>query len=852
MTVLKTSFRNFLSHKGRMILSGLAIVLSVAFVSGTLVFTDTLNKTFDEFFTDISPDVTVGAPGGDDSQDTGRAATIPASLVEEVRAVEGVESAEGLVLVQNVTAADQEGEAVSPVSGAPTIAAGWGPSMQDAMDLVAGHAPQGAGEVLIDQDTAERQDVSLGDELKLIAVPGSFTAEVSGITRLHGSNPGAMYVLLDPEVAATRLLGEPDLITSVYVTAADGVSEEELKHRVATALGGDYEVKSRADNRRDLHEDVGSFLDVLRYAMLGFAGVAVLVGIFLIVNTFSMLVAQRTREIGLMRAIGATRRQVNRSVLVEALLLGIVGSVVGIGAGIGLAVGLMQLMDSAGVNMDTSQLTVSASTPVAGLAVGVLATLFAAWLPARRAARISPMAALREASTPGIARVGRVRGALGVLLFAGGGAALLAAANADEAAQGSSFLGLGLVLSLVGVIVLGPVLAALVMRLVAATALRSFGTIGRLAGRNALRNPRRTGATAGALMIGLALVGSLSVVSSSVVASAEQQLDDTVQADFIIDPTQGLISPEAAAAVHAVPGLEHVTDYALVKVELIAGGESSHEEVTAADPSYAQDVRSKTVAGELEDAYLPDHLSVSESFAEDRGLHVGDEVTARFAGGDTAQLTLAAITSENTLIEQGVMYMSWETAAAHLPADAMPLNMTMFAKAEEGREAEAYAALKEVMREYPQLEVTDQEDFKRDFEDQIGQLLNIVYALLALAIIVAVLGVVNTLTLSVVERTREIGLMRAIGLSRRQLRRMIRLESVVIALFGALLGLGLGLSWGATAQRVLGDRGFTVLEIPWPTIGAVFVGSAVVGLAAALLPAFRAGRMNVLGAIATD
>ncbi|RKN42910.1 ABC transporter permease [Streptomyces hoynatensis] len=852
MTVLKTSLRSFFSHKGRMALSGLAIVLSVAFVSGTLVFSDTLNKTFDEFFTDLSPDVTVGAAGGDEAQDTGRARTMPGSLVDEVRAVEGVESAEGLVLDQNVTVVDREGEAVGPTSGAPTIAADWGPSMQDSMDLVSGHAPQGAGEVLIDQDTAERQDVSLGDALDIVAVPGTYHVKVSGITKLHSTNPGAMYVLLAPEVAATELLGEQDAITSVYVTAADGVSDEELKQRVAAAIGDDYEVDSRADNRQDMNEDVGGFLDVIRYAMLGFAGIAVLVGIFLIVNTFSMLVAQRTREIGLMRAIGSSRRQVNRSVLIEALLLGLIGSAVGVGAGIGLAVGLMQLMNSAGINMDTSQLTVSATTPVAGLTVGVLATVLAAWLPARRAARISPMAALREAGTQGMARAGRVRGALGLLLLGGGGAALVAAASAGEAAEGSSFLGIGLLLTLVGAIVVGPLLAGIVVRVVSAALLRAFGPIGRMAGRNARRNPRRTGATAGALMIGLALVGSLSVVGSSVVASAERELDDSVGADFIIDTSQQLITPEAAAAVHATPGLEHVTDYSIVKVELTAGGESSEQEVTAADPTYAQDMRARTVEGELADAYRPDHLSVGESFAEDHGLQVGDEVTARFAGGDTATLTLAAITSEDTLIDHGAMYMSRETARAHLPAESMPLNMVMFATAEDGHEAEAYAALQEALQPYPQFEVSDQADYKQQFKDEIGQLLNIVYALLALAIIVAVLGVVNTLTLSVVERTREIGLMRAIGLSRRQLRRMIRLESVVIALFGALLGLGLGMAWGTAAQRVLASEGFNVLEIPWPTIGAVFAGSAAVGLAAALLPAFRAGRMNVLGAIATD
>ncbi|MDT0341696.1 ABC transporter permease [Streptomyces litchfieldiae] len=855
MTVLKTSLRSFLSHKGRMLLSGIAIVLSVAFVCGTLVFTDTLNTTFDKFFSSTASDVTVGPEEEENAQDTGREGMIPASVVDRVRAVEGVESAEGVVINTQLTVVDEAGDSVGSSNGAPTIGADWGPDIQRSMELTEGTEPRGAGEALLDADTAERADIAIGDELKIITVSGTHMVTVTGYAAFTTTNPGAPYVLLEPAAAREALLGAADVISSVHVQAADGVGEEELRDRIVAGLGGGFEVETRAENEEAMNEDVGGFLDVMRYAMLGFAGIAVLVGIFLIVNTFSMLVAQRTREIGLMRAIGSSRRQVNRSVLIEALLLGFLGSVAGVGAGIGLAVGLMQLMNSAGINMNTSDLTVAPSTPVAGLLVGVLATVVAAWLPARRASRVSPMAALRDAGTPGDAAAGRVRGVLGLVLTGAGAAALVAAAGADEASDGSMYLAGGLLLTLLGAVVVGPLLASVVVRVLNAIVLRVFGSVGRMAGRNALRNPRRTGATAGALMIGLALVGSLSVVSASVVASASDQLDRSVGADFIVDTTgEQLITPEAAEAVRAVPGLAHVTDYTVVSLELTTpDGKSTDEEVIAADPTYAQDLRTPVVAGELAAAYEPDRISVGESFAEDHGLSVGEEITARFVGGDEGvRLTVAAITSEDTLFDQGAMYLSTDTARAHLPAAEMPLNSVMFITAEDGQRAAAYPALKAALEPFPQYEVSDQEDYKQQLEDEIGMLLNIVYALLALAIIVAILGVVNTLALSVIERTREIGLMRAIGLSRRQLRRMVRLESVVIALFGALLGLGLGLGWGVTAQRVLATSGFSVLEIPWPTIVTVFVGSAVVGLAAALFPAFRAGRMNVLRAIATD
>jgi putative ABC transport system permease protein len=631
-----------------------------------------------------------------------------------------------------------------------------------------------------------------------------------------------------------------------------------LKKNVATALGDSaaYKLQTQQEAADANKDSMGSFLDVMKYAMLGFAGIAFLVGIFLIVNTFSMLVAQRTREIGLMRAIGSSRRQVNRSVLVEALFLGFVGSVLGVGAGIGVAVGLMKLMTAMGMNLSTEDLTVAWTTPVLGVALGVIVTVVAAYVPARRAGKISPMAALREVGTPADGRSGRVRALIGLVLTAAGGAALYTAAQADEASTGSLFLGAGVVFTLIGFIVIGPLLAGFVVRVLSTVVLRMFGPVGRMAERNALRNPRRTGATGAALMIGLALVACLSVVGSSMVASATEELDRSVGADFIVQPSGNPpqpIVPQAAKALEAVPGIEHITDYKSVGAKLTApDGAVEDEGVVAADPTYQDDLRRETVSGNLADAYGKDAMSVGDTYATRHKIEVGDRITVAFKDGGTAKLKVAAITSDDTNVDKGAMYTNITTAEKYVPADKMPKNMIMFAKAQDGKQKEAYAALKDALAAYPQYTVQNQADFKQDLKDQIGQLLNIVYGLLALAIIVAVLGVVNTLALSVVERTREIGLMRAIGLSRRQLRRMIRLESVVIALFGALLGLGLGMGWGTAAQKLLALEGLGVLEIPWPTILTVFVGSAFVGLFAALVPAFRAGRMNVLNAIATE
>jgi putative ABC transport system permease protein len=858
VTVWKTSMRNFFAHKGRMALSAVAVLLSVAFVSGTLVFTDTMNTTFDKLFAATASDVTVspkGSGGGDDDNPrTGKPESLPASLVETVKKAEGVQSAEGGVASLSVTVVNSQNKDMGSSTGAPTIAANWTETDLKSMEITSGHAPRGPTEVMVDADTAEKRKLKLGDELRTIAVTGDFTAKISGIASFKVTNPGATVVYFDTATAQRELLGKAGLFTEVSVTAAPGVSDEQLKRNVAAALDGPYKLQTAKEAADSGREEVGSFLDVMKYAMLGFAGIALLVGIFLIVNTFSMLVAQRTREIGLMRAIGSSRKQVNRSVLVEALLLGTVGSLAGVAAGVGLAVGLMKLMGSLGMELSTSDLTVKWTTPVVGLVLGIVVTVVAAYVPARRAGKVSPMAALRDAGTPADGRAGWIRAGIGLFLTGGGAAALLVATRADKASEGSMILGLGVVLSLIGFVVIGPLLAGVVVRALSAVVLRMFGSVGRLAERNALRNPRRTGATGAALMIGLALVACLSVVGSSMVASATDELDKSVGADFIIQSgKQQPIMPQVEKALKSAPHIEHVTNYKGVETKLTSpDGKTEDEEIVAADPTYAQDLRRETVAGDLSAAYGKDAMSVGDTYAKRHGVKVGDTIKVAFKNGRTAELKIAAITSDDGNVDKGAMYTNITTAAQYVPADRMPKNLIMFAKAEDGKEKEAYAALKASVATYPQYKVQDQTDFKQDLKDQIGQLLNIVYGLLALAIIVAVLGVVNTLALSVVERTREIGLMRAIGLSRRQLRRMIRLESVVIALFGALLGLGLGMGWGTAAQKLLALEGLGVLEIPWPTIVTVFVGSAFVGLLAALIPAFRAGRMNVLNAIATE
>lgn len=844
--MFKATWRNFFAHKGRLALTLLVVVLSVGFVAGTLLFTDTIDRTFDQLFADTAADVTVSQPAPANQEADAADQTVPASLVDRISTVAGAASVRGDISTQQLVVTDAAGHKLTAAGGSPTIGSNWDPTSK-VTALVSGHPPQGSGEVALDTDTAAQQHLVIGDQLKVVAGPGTFTAKIVGLVQFKTLNPGAAFLYFDTPTAQADLLGKPGVFTSIDVTAAAGTSDTVLKQRVISDIGHTYQVRTAAEETSSNLDSVG-FVSVLRTALLGFAGIALLVGAFLIVNTFQMLVAQRTRELGLLRALGASRRQVNRSVRTEALLLGVIGSTLGIGAGYGLAAGLIVLMRGAGLNMPAGHLAFHPSTPIAGYAVGIIVTLLAAWGPARRAARISPMAALRDAGMPEDRRASRIRSAIG-LVIAGAGAAALVGATHSSGGTGGALLGAGVLATLLGAVLIGPLLASGVIRVLGVALPRTFGPVGLLAKRNALRNPRRTGATAAALMIGLSLVAGLSVVSSSLLASASAQLDGSVGADFIITADGDLgVTGQALAAAKATPGLAHVTE----NKDITGKVGAAQADFFASSPTLLQDFTVKTVSGDMAQVYSGDGNAIPQDLATAQHLRLGDDVPVTFTGGSATRLPVVAITSEDTVFNKGASYVSLRTLDRSLPTAAQPMDFMLFAKADPGQADQAYKQLQQRLGAYPQLEVKNQADYKALLHNQVGQLLNLVYGLLGLAIIVAILGVINTLALSVVERTREIGLLRAIGLSRRSLRRMIRLESVLIALFGAVLGLGLGMGWGITSQRLLAKAGLDVLSIPWPTIAAVFVGAGFVGLLAAMLPALRASRMKVLRAIATE
>ena len=533
--ILRVSLRSVAAHKARLALSTLAVVLGVAFITGTLVFSDTINASLTGLFTATAPDLTVTprlafTTEVEDLALVGDTPTLPDSTVATIAHVPGVADARGDVTVSNTTVVDARNTAIGPTDGAPTLARNWYPSAHSPT-IRLGRPPTGPGEIAVDATSAARHHVHLGDPLRVITASASLPGTVVGLTEPGGPNPDVAMVYLDTATAQAQLLGKPASFNAVTVDAAPGTTDTDLRQHLQAVLGQGYAISIREEQAQSSAAQISAFLNVVTYALLGFAGIAVVVGIFLILNTFSMLVAARTRELGLLRALGARRRQITGMVLVEGLALGLVGATLGLGAGIGLATLLKGLISRFGVDLSGTPLVIGLITPAAAYVVGIGVTVLAAYLPARRAARVSPMAALRDAAAPPVPSLRR-RSLAGAVLLAAAAAALVAAGTLHaDLATTAVLLAAGVAGSLVAAVVLAPLIAQLVVRVAGAGYPLAFGAVGRLSQRNALRNPRRTGATAAALMIGLSLVAATAVLAASLTTSINTETDATFGAD---------------------------------------------------------------------------------------------------------------------------------------------------------------------------------------------------------------------------------------------------------------------------------------------------------------------------------
>ncbi|GIJ24893.1 ABC transporter [Micromonospora qiuiae] len=851
--MFRATLKSLLARKVRLILSGLAVVLGVMFVSGAFVLTDTLGRTFDQIFAEAYEDVDVNVAAKpklavNEMEGEQVQTPFPATMVETVRAVPGVAEATGVVAADGARLIGSNGKVVGSF-GPPQLGGNWlGES--DLLQLREGREPQADDEIVINKGLATAGKVSVGDRVGVLTLGPRQDFTIVGVFGYSGDRDsigGANEVMFTTPTAQRLMLGEPDVFNSIVVTAASGVSDESLRDAVAAAVGDDYVVKTGEQLSADAAAGLKEALSFFNRILLGFAAVALLVGTFLILNTFSIIVAQRTRELALLRAVGASGKQVIGSVVLEAIAIGLIASVLGLAAGIGIGALLAYLFSTVAGGMSLAGVGVPASAVIGAFGVGLVITILAALLPALRAARIPPIAAMQDVATPDrpLTKV-TVAGALVTAV----GATLLFLGLGGHAGGNTlaTILG-GVLFSFIGVALLTPLISKPVVA--ALGAVFSGWVPGKLGRLNSGRNPRRTAITAAALMVGIALVTGITVILDSTKSSISGLARDTVKAELVISgvqtgPRPPTFDPAVLAEAKKIPGVR-IADGLYGDMAMVGDERTYVGAVT--EPSALRQVYSLTsTAGDI-DRLGAGQMLVSANTAQARGLSVGSTAPVQLARGEVATYTVTGIFEDSPLFTGVQMVLPTEAARNF----TIPQPIQGFVQLEAGTPvADVQPRVEALLADSPEVSVVDLNAFIEQQSGQLDSLLTMIRILLALAIVIAVLGIVNTLALSVLERTRELGLLRAIGLRRSQTMGMITVEAVVISVFGALLGVVVGAGLGAAVVEALRDEGINKLVLPWGQMG-VFLGlAALIGVVAALVPAIRAARINVLGAIAHD
>ncbi|OEJ51909.1 ABC transporter permease [Streptomyces agglomeratus] len=842
--MFRTALRNVLAHKARLLMTVLAVMLGVAFVSGTLVFTDTLSNAYSNQSAKSYKDVAVAVTTYPDMENSKKEQGIDARTLKKIQGLDGVASATGRVS-GFAGVADPDGKLIG--NGWSNTGANFEPGANGkdpAYDFTDGSGPAKAGEIALDKATADKGEYRTGDTVRVATngpvkeytLSGVFTTEDGQV------NAGGSLVLFETPVAQ-KLYLTPGHFKDVTIAAASGTSEQKLLDAVKPLLPKEAEAQTGKELADDQAKMIEEGLSTLNQVLLGFAAIALFVGVFLISNTFTMLVAQRTKELALMRAVGASRRQVKRSVLLEAMVVGAIASVVGFALGLGLATGLRSAMSMFGAKMPAGPLIVSPTAIAAAFAVGVLVTMLAAWLPARRAAKIPPVAAMSSVHAVATTKSLVVRNSIGGFITLLGAAGILAGAAAGK--DGRMLIGAGAFFALIGIIVLIPLLSRPVIALVRPLISKLFGVSGTLAGQNAVRNPRRTGATASALAIGLTLVTGLSVLGVTMGRAVDKMTTDNIKADYMFTMAGGgSLDTSALSALEKAPGVSAVSPQTAADFDL-KGEWAAASGVTPGDIERVINVT--PVAGSL-DSLAEGAIAVDDKTAKSRGFEVGDSVPVKWADGKKGKLTVGATYKGNEFLSP--VLIDQKTVTEH---QAKPYIREIWVKTDGGASEANEKALVDALGQNPAISVMDQQDIRNQFGGMINTMLNIMYGLLGMALLIAVLGVINTLAMSVFERQQEIGMLRAIGLDRRRVKTMIRLEAVVISLFGAVIGVGLGtfLGW-AIGQTVRDQVPGYALVLPWDRIGVFLLLAAVVGVLAAMWPARSAARLNMLDAIKAE
>ena len=845
----RVTWRNLVARKVRLALSAFAIVLGVAFVSGSFIFTDAMGGAFNGIIEGSTADVEIAPTGAVDFDSAQDSRTIPADVVGELRRLPEVESVHPWNQLLTLYVIGKDGKLVngnSPPGLAFSDVQTRAITGKQIIRYTDGDPPAGASEVALDVSTTEKGGYALGDEVTLVTPgdPPSMKATLTGIVEFgEGSLAGATLTVFEPDAIQELFFEGRDVYSGISLNGADGVSQTQLRDAAAPLLPEGVTARTGDAVIEDGEEGLSEILGFLNTFLLVFAAVAMIVGTFLIINTFSILVAQRSRELALLRAMGASRRQVTRSVLAEAFVIGVVGSTVGIGAGYLLALGLRALFGLIGLDISGSEFTIQLRTVLVSYAVGVVVTMVAAYLPARRASHIPPVAAMRDDVALPEASLHRRMLVGAVMVPAGIG--LMVLGFAGDGSTGLSMIGGGMLLILIAVSLMSPVLGKPLIHVLGRVYRRLFGTVGQLATQNSMRNPRRTAATASALMIGLTLVALMSVLGRSASASTDAAIEEILTSQYVVSNVIGApFSTNIAEQIREVEGIATVSQFRQAFAE--ANGSSAF--VGAADPAQlAEALQFPMVAGALS-ILKPGTVIVDTATADREGHQVGDTIAMKFQGA-TLDLQVVGIFGNVGAVPANYL-VTFDTLEK---GGLDPLDSILFITKEDTADvATIRAGVDKITKDLPTVTLKDPNEFANEQKGQINFFLNIIYALLGLAVIIAILGIVNTLALSVIERTREIGLLRAVGLSRRQLRRMVRLESVVVAVLGAVLGVVMGIVFGVALQRAIADQGIDVLSIPWLQLAVFVVLAGIVGVLAAVLPARRAARLDVLRAIYTE
>jgi putative ABC transport system permease protein len=850
--VLRAALRSLLQHKLRLALTLVAVVVGVAFVAGTYIFTDSLKRSFDALFTAPQPDVVVAATSGLDTAGSGGGGTgsagdvtptMPQTYVDTVAKVPGVAAAYGVVAADGAIVIGKDGKVVGQ-DGPPARGATWVPDPSiTALSIASGRGPSGPHEVMLLESTAAAAGLGVGDQVRIETPGGRLDATITGlVTRGISGSDGSTLTVFDLPTAQKYLLQTTDRITSISVKAAPGTSQDVLAARIGAALPKTVKIQTGAQRTADIADRLQTAFSFINIFLLTFAFIALFVAIFLIFNTFSMLVAQRTRELALLRAVGATRAQVRRSVLAEATVLGLLAAVLGVLGGVVVSQGLRLLLKGFGADLPSGPLVIEPRTIIVSLVVGVLVTLVSAYVPARRAAIVPPVAAMRdEISLP--VRSLRVRTVIGtVLLILAVILARRGLASTDDGTRASQLVGLSALCALVAVIALAPMIGRGVLSVLGAPF--SGSAVGRLAKENGRRNPRRTAATASALAIGLALMTAIGVIAASTKASVASVIDTTIGADYVVFGAKFQpFSPEVYQALVGTPGTSTVTYVRQVPMKVAT---SSSVLTGVQTDKITSVVDLQMLQGSVADVGLGDVL-VDDTTAADLNLKVGQKVDATFVNGRSS-VTLVGV------YKSAGPFTGWISSIDTLMSiGARELDTAVYVKVAPGADTTVvHDELVKRLEPFPTVKLQDQASLKDQINGQFDRVFGFIYALLALAVIVAFLGIINTLALSVHERRREVGLLRAVGTSRPQIRRMVVLEAVLISLFGAALGVVLGLVYGALLQKVLEPQGVTVLAVPGGQIVGFLLLGVVGGLLAALWPAITASRLDVLRAIASE